>query len=144
MFKLHSRLDADTLEIGNLPLSAVLLMNNKHLPWVILVPRKPGIREIYELAQKDQIQLLHESSLTGKALMSEFKGDKLNIGSLGNIVPQLHVHHIIRYEHDSIWPNPVWGNIATKTYAKIEGQQMIKRLQKRLSDCCSDFNAVRN
>ena len=108
------------------------------------MPKKPGIREIYELAQKDQMQLIRESSLIGEALMSEFKGDKLNIGSLGNIVPQLHVHHIIRYEHDSIWPNPVWGNIATKTYAKIEGQQMIKRLQKRLSDCCSDFNAVRN
>jgi len=144
MFKLHSTLDADTLKVGNLPLSTVLLMNNKTLPWVILVPKKQGIREIYELAQKDQTQLIRESSLAGEALMSEFKGDKLNIGSLGNIVPQLHVHHIVRYEHDSVWPNPVWGNVATKGYAKTEGKQMVKRLQKRLSECCSDFNPTNN
>ena len=144
MFKLHSRLDADTFEVGNLPLSVVLLMNNKLLPWIILVPKKPGIREIYELAQKDQMQLIRESSLIGEALMSEFKGDKLNIGSLGNIVPQLHVHHIVRYEYDSAWPNPIWGNIATKAYAKTEGQQMVKRLQKLMNECCNDFNAARN
>lgn len=73
------------------------------------MPRRPGIREIHELSEGDQQQLLRESSVLGKGLMEVFSGDKLNIAALGNMVPQLHLHHIVRHEGDAAWPGPVWG-----------------------------------
>lgn len=133
MFTLHPTLAADTNIVGNLTLCRVLLMNNRRLPWVILVPERAGIRESYELSAADQLALNKESNALGKALMTEFNGDKLNVAALGNVVPQLHVHHIVRYTHDPVWPNPVWGNLAPKPYTQTTWQQMIKRLQKRFT-----------
>src|SRR3546814_17450562 len=83
---------------GYVPLSRVLLMNDAQFPWLILVPRREALREIYELSLSDQQLLLRESSTLGLALMDMFVGDKLNIGALGNMVPQLHLHHIVRHE----------------------------------------------
>lgn len=130
MFKLHSTLSADTYEIGHFATSVALLMNNSRLPWVILVPKRNGIRELYELTAKEQQQINAESLLVGKALMNEFKGDKLNTGTIGNLVPQLHLHHVIRYYHDPVWPQPVWGNLDTKPYTKTTSTQMLTRLRK--------------
>src|SRR3546814_5314269 len=90
-FTLHPQLAADTFPVGDWPLSRVLLMNDAQFPWLILVPRREALREIYELSLSDQQLLLRESSTLGLALMDMFVGDKLNIGALGNMVPQLHL-----------------------------------------------------
>ena len=140
MFILHPTLEADTHTIGRLTLCRILLMNNSQLPWIILVPERPGVRESYELSTKDQLILLGESNSIGKHLMNEFNGDKLNVASLGNLVPQLHVHHIVRFNHDPVWPNPVWGNLTAKPFTKAASLRMIKRLQKRFSTDYSDFS----
>ena len=126
MFVLHERLVADTLSLGRSPLCEIRLMNDSTWPWVLLVPAVEGIREIYELSDSDQKQLLRESSILGKGMMSVFRGDKLNVAALGNMVPQLHLHHIVRFEGDPAWPGPVWGKQAPVPYPEPE---LVKRMQ---------------
>ncbi|WP_366515600.1 HIT domain-containing protein [Solimonas marina] len=133
IFELNDRLKADTLWLGDWPLCRVLLMNDAQFPWVILVPRRAGIREIYELDAADQVQLLHESSALGRALMADFGGEKLNIGALGNLVPQLHVHHIVRHAADPAWPGPVWGRVPAQPYAAAAADARIAQLRARLT-----------
>jgi len=132
-FTLHERLAADTLLIGDWPLSRVLLMNDAQFPWLILVPRRPALREIYELDEADQLQLLRESSALGRELMALYAGDKLNIGALGNLVPQLHVHHIVRRAGDPAWPGPVWGKLPPQPYGEAELAQRLGELRQRLA-----------
>jgi diadenosine tetraphosphate (Ap4A) HIT family hydrolase len=108
-FSLHPQLQKDGIVMGDFPLSRLLLLNDARYPWFVLVPRRPEITEIYQLSEADQLQLLRESSQLGRFLMEGFNGDKLNIGALGNLVPQLHIHHIVRYRSDEAWPGPVWG-----------------------------------
>jgi diadenosine tetraphosphate (Ap4A) HIT family hydrolase len=108
-FVLHPQLQKDGIVMGDFPLSRLLLLNDARYPWFVLVPRREGITEIYQLSEADQQQLLRESSQLGRFLMEGFNGDKLNIGALGNMVPQLHIHHIVRYHGDEAWPGPVWG-----------------------------------
>jgi diadenosine tetraphosphate (Ap4A) HIT family hydrolase len=108
-FELHPRLEADSISLGRSALCEVRLMNERTWPWVLLVPRCPDIREIHELSERDQQQLLRESCVLGKGMMDAFAGDKLNVAALGNMVPQLHLHHIVRHEGDVAWPGPVWG-----------------------------------
>ena len=98
MFQLHERLAADTHKLGESRLCDVLLMNDNTWPWVILVPRISGIREIYELPNEQQQRLLFESSALSEGMMQLFGGDKMNVAALGNMVPQLHLHHIVRFE----------------------------------------------
>lgn len=129
-FQLHSQLQSDCLILGDLPLCQVLLMNNKRLPWYILVPKVANIREIYELNTEQQEQLSIESTHFSELIMREYKGDKLNIAALGNQVPQLHLHHIVRYTHDPAWPNPIWGNLASKPYSKDEHKRLINQQQE--------------
>ncbi len=124
-FVLHPRLAADCALVGDLPLCRVLLLNDGRYPWVVLVPRRADIREIYELNPVDRQQLLAESCLAGEMLMRRFDGEKLNIGALGNMVPQLHVHHIVRRQTDPAWPGPVWGHSPAVAY---EPQQLGERL----------------
>lgn len=95
--------------MGDFPLSRLLLMNDSRYPWFILVPRRPGITEIFQLGETDQQQLQRESVALGQGIMSVFGGDKLNVAALGNLVSQLHIHHIVRYRDDATWPGPVWG-----------------------------------
>jgi len=109
MFIMHPRLDADSVVMGDFPLSRLLLMNDSRYPWFVLVPRREGITEIFQLGEKEQLQLQRESVILGRAIMSVFGGDKLNVAALGNLVPQLHIHHIVRYRDDASWPSPVWG-----------------------------------
>lgn len=108
-YQLHDRLSADTVSLGTSALCDIRLMNDSTWPWVLLVPRRDGIREIYELNERDQLQLLRESSVLGEGMMKVFGGDKLNVAALGNMVPQLHLHHIVRFAGDPAWPGPVWG-----------------------------------
>lgn len=115
-FVLHPRLEADTLALGKSQLCDIRLMNDSHWPWVLLVPRVPGISEIYQLPKTQRLRLAEESSRLGDAMMQVFKGDKFNVAALGNIVPQLHLHHIIRFEGDAAWPGPVWGRVDPTPY----------------------------
>ncbi|WP_113907305.1 HIT domain-containing protein [Aliidiomarina celeris] len=127
-WQLHAQLANDTRIAGDLPLSRVLVMNDRHYPWVILVPRVADIREIYELGAMEQQQLLQESSRLSMFLMERFQGDKMNVAALGNMVPQLHVHHIVRFKNDLAWPQPVWGKAPAEAYPESE-----------LSDFCSQL-----
>ncbi|WP_166255271.1 HIT domain-containing protein [Marinobacter salicampi] len=116
-FQLHERLAEDTISLGQSVLCEVRLMNESTWRWVILVPRREQIREIHELSEADQWQLLRESSALGQGMMQVFGGDKLNVAALGNLVPQLHLHHIVRFEGDPAWPGPVWGKQAPVPYS---------------------------
>lgn len=132
-FTLHPRLQADTETLGNFPLCQLLLMKDANFPWCILVPRLAGVTEIFQLSSEDQQQLMRESCLLGEALMQAFNGDKLNIGAIGNLVPQLHVHHIVRYRTDAAWPAPVWGKIPAIAYTDEAKQRVIGQISVRLA-----------
>lgn len=108
-FTLHPTLQADTVLLGELPLCTTLLMNNRDYPWLILVPRRIGMRELHELAVEDQQQLLDESARVAALMQGLFHPDKLNVAALGNVVPQLHWHIVARFATDPVWPDPVWG-----------------------------------
>ena len=109
MFELNPRLEADTDWVLDLQLSRVLLMNDSRYPWLILVPRIPNVREWLDLSSTDQALLLAEQLQVSQCLQTLLSPDKLNIATLGNIVPQLHLHIIARFETDFAWPSPVWG-----------------------------------
>jgi len=117
MFQLDSRLEADTLLLGAFPLSLLLLSKDANYPWCILVPEREQISEIYHLNEVDRQQLLDESCLLAETLSDLFAADKINVATLGNMVPQLHMHHVVRFERDAAWPGPVWGAVAAATYA---------------------------
>jgi diadenosine tetraphosphate (Ap4A) HIT family hydrolase len=119
-FKLDERLGNDTVKLASWPLSEVLLMNDSQYPWVILVPRRAGVSEIYQLSELDQNQLLRESVFLGQQLMMIYSGDKLNVAALGNVVNQLHLHHVVRFEGDISWPAPVWGKHPVVQYTDDE------------------------
>jgi len=112
MFSLHPQLAQDTFFVGDFPLSTCRLMNDMQFPWLILIPRVPGITELYELSQADQEQFLRESSWLSSQLARVFRADKMNVAALGNMVAQLHFHHVVRYQNDVAWPKPVWGTPA--------------------------------
>lgn len=108
-FTLHPRLAADCIDLGRMDLSRLLLLNDSRYPWCILVPERDDVREVYELSEADQITLTRESSRLSRFLAESFDAHKMNTGALGNLVPQLHIHHIVRYRNDPAWPGPVWG-----------------------------------
>lgn len=142
MFELHPRLVQDTLTVGDFGLCRLLLMNDANYPWFILVPRRVGVREIFELELCDQHQLVKESSQLSQVISRIFKADKLNIAALGNMVSQLHVHHIVRYETDQAWPNPVWGRFPTQPYKKRVLQEICASLVDHLEDFTPDKNGI--
>lgn len=116
MFELDSALRADTVIIGDFPLCRLLIHRDANYPWFILVPRIAKVTEIYQLSESDQRQLIRESSLLAETLVDVFSPDKVNIATLGNRVPQLHVHHIARYKTDGAWPDPIWGRLPAQEY----------------------------
>jgi diadenosine tetraphosphate (Ap4A) HIT family hydrolase len=121
LWSLHPQLATDTVPVGDLPLARVLLANDANYPWLILVPRLPGLVELIDLEENAQVQLLGEISAAARALKTNTGCDKLNIAALGNQVPQLHVHVIARRRGDAAWPKPVWG--VTPALAYSHGQQ---------------------
>ncbi len=131
-FELHGTLAADSISLGNFPLCRLLLMNDVQYPWFILVPRRPGAREIYQLAELDQQHLLRESATLSRAIMQAYRGEKLNVAALGNVVPQLHVHHIVRYANDPAWPAPVWGRHPAQPYDEAARRARIDALRPLL------------
>lgn len=132
-FELHAMLAKDTIELMDLPLSKVLLMNDSQFPWLILVPKVNDVKEIYQLNWDEQIQLLNESSLVSELMMQLFSADKMNLGALGNICPQLHIHHIARFKDDIAWPGPVWGAQPSIKYSDSELSGIKEKLLSALS-----------
>jgi diadenosine tetraphosphate (Ap4A) HIT family hydrolase len=131
-FELHPRLAADTFDAGALALCRLLLMNDANYPWFILVPQRAGVREICELADADQAVLLRESVALQRAMLAAFAPDKLNVAALGNVVPQLHLHHVARFATDPAWPAPVWGRAPARPYAAAAAAARIAALMQAL------------
>ncbi|MBA3581297.1 MAG: HIT family protein [Gammaproteobacteria bacterium] len=117
-FLLHPTLAEDCIVLGNLENNLLLLINNSLVPWFILVPKtRHSVTELYDLSMPDQQQVLNGINTLSKFIKARFNPDKLNIGAIGNVVPQLHIHVIGRYQHDACWPKPVWGNLARTAYS---------------------------
>ncbi|MEN0107860.1 MAG: HIT domain-containing protein [Pseudomonas sp.] len=117
MFALDSRLQNDTLLIGDFPLCRLLLMNDDHYPWFILVPRREEVSELFQLSTDEQKQLWQETVTLTELLKDTFAADKMNVATLGNVVSQLHMHVIVRRRSDAAWPAPVWGKFAAQPYS---------------------------
>ena len=115
-WSLHPQLAADTVPVGDLALSRVLLANDANYPWLILVPRLPGLVEITDMEPNEQVQLMAEIDAAARALKSAMTCDKLNIAAIGNMVAQLHVHVVARRHNDAAWPKPVWGPAPPAAY----------------------------
>ncbi len=118
MADLHPQLLEDCLVLGSFPLCRLLLMKDANYPWFILVPDRDDLSEIHHLSEEDQLQLIKESAFLSAVLEEVFRADKINIASLGNMVPQLHVHHVVRYKDDMAWPSPVWGKHPAREYTE--------------------------
>lgn len=140
MFALHAQLAKDCVLIGDLPLSRVLLMNDANYPWLVLVPRRAEMVEIFELPRADQQQLLDEMAQVGSALSIHFRADKMNIAALGNIVPQLHVHIIARYRDDAAWPKPVWSAVPAQPYTDDALRERLTEIQTLLTHADLDLS----
>jgi diadenosine tetraphosphate (Ap4A) HIT family hydrolase len=129
---LSAQLKTDTIDIGDLPLSRVLIIKDAHYPWLLLVPRRPDIIEIIDLSEVEQAQLMTEICRVARALKDITKCDKLNIAALGNLVPQLHVHVIARRAGDAAWPRPVWGVMPALPHDAEEVQNFISALRRKI------------
>lgn len=132
MFQLHPRLAADTCWLGDLPLCRVLLARDSQYPWLILVPRVAELREIHHLSADLRHQLMDESCLVAEVMEAALHPDKINVGALGNLVPQLHLHHVARFTSDIAWPGPIWGAHPSVPYADKEMQTQVAYWRERL------------
>jgi diadenosine tetraphosphate (Ap4A) HIT family hydrolase len=132
-FVLDDRLARDTLVIGDLPLSRLLLMNDARWPWLILAPRREGTVELIDLEPPDQTQLMDEAGRAARFLKSYAQADKINVGALGNIVRQLHLHVVARSVGDPAWPGPVWSYGAATPYERDPAHALIAAAREGLS-----------
>ncbi|TWI12556.1 HIT family protein [Aerolutibacter ruishenii] len=126
-FELHPQLANDTQPVAHLSLCDVLLMDNANHPWLILVPRVANAVELIDLDEAQQAELTREIATASRALQTAFKPHKLNVAALGNLVSQLHVHVIARYDDDIAWPRPVWGSADARPYSP---ETLIDRIQR--------------
>ncbi len=131
-FQLHPQLSKDSIVIGQFYLCQLLLLNDSQYPWFVLVPMRDSITELYQLTEQDSQQVWLESKLLSVVIMELFDGDKLNVAMLGNMVPQLHLHHIVRFKNDPCWPKPIWGQLAMKAYLPEKAFNIKQRMQQKL------------
>ncbi len=131
-YKLHPQLRADSLGVGNLPLCELRLMNDRRFQWCLLIPRIPDITELHHLPTVHRQRLMSEVELLSNYLLENTSATKINVASLGNRVPQLHIHVIGRNPADSAWPNSVWAAGTAETYTKTDAQSMIVSLREAL------------
>ena len=132
MFELDPRLKADTHFILQWPLSQILLMDDRRYPWLILVPTRLNVSEPFDLTYEEQALLSRETMALGELMKEHFAADKVNIAALGNVVPQLHVHVIARFEDDDTFPSPVWGLGHAERYELSARESLIDTLHARL------------
>jgi diadenosine tetraphosphate (Ap4A) HIT family hydrolase len=128
-FELDPRLEADTSALGELGLCKVLLMDDARFPWIVLVPKRADLVEIIDLGSADLVRLIEEIATASGVLEAATSPNKLNVASLGNVVRQLHVHIIARFENDAAWPNPVWGNGEREPYAPVKRAEFAGKLR---------------
>lgn len=128
-FALHPRLAGDTAEVARLALSRVLLMNDARVPWLILVPERADVTELHALPQAERTVLMEEVVAASHVLERLYRPDKLNVGALGNLVPQLHVHVVGRYRSDAAWPGPIWGSGPAIPYEPDRLEAELERLR---------------
>lgn len=131
-FKLHPQLAKDSIEIGQFSLCRLLLINDQQYPWFVLVPQRADIKEIYQLSEIDQQQMWQESRILSKVIMEVFNGDKLNVAAIGNLVAQLHIHHVVRFKTDISWPAPIWGQHPMIEYDNDEIEAYLAKIVPRL------------
>ncbi|AFO48796.1 HIT domain-containing protein [Pseudomonas alloputida] len=129
MFVLDSRLQQDSLVLGEFSLCQLLLSKDANYPWFILVPKRAGVSELFELDAAEQQQLWQETTLLAEALKASYGADKMNVATLGNVVSQLHMHVIVRQRDDAAWPAPVWGKCAPVGYTDDQLQAVRQRLR---------------
>lgn len=132
VFTLDARLAADTVTVGDLPLCRVLLMRDRRYAWLVLVPRREGMVEVTDLDDDERTAMWREVDRAAAALREAAPCDKMNIGALGNIVRQLHVHVVARVEGDAAWPGPVWGHGPAEPYRESEAERMVTVLGRSL------------
>ena len=132
MFQLDPQLESDTVLVGRFPLSLLLLSKDANYPWCILVPQREAIREIYQLSAEDRQQLLKESCLVAETMAVLFAADKINVATIGNKVPQLHMHHVVRFQNDAAWPGPVWGAVDAESYPEDMLAHRVERIAASL------------
>ena len=133
MFKLDSQLEKDTVHIASFELCDVLLAKDANYPWVILVPRKDNLTELHQLEDNDLQTFWAESAYVSKHLEIHFQAHKLNVAALGNVVQQLHVHHIVRFHSDPAWPKPIWGVLPAIAYSDDELEVTVNSLKALFS-----------
>ena len=131
-WSLDPQLARDTVALGDLPLSRVLLMNDANYPWLILVPRRPALVEVIDLEENEQVQLMAEVARAAQVLKAATACDKLNIAAIGNVVAQLHVHIVARRRGDTAWPKPVWGHSPARPYDEAAREQFAAKLRRGL------------
>jgi diadenosine tetraphosphate (Ap4A) HIT family hydrolase len=132
-WSLHPQLEQDTEAVGDLPLSRLLVNNDANYPWLLLVPRRPGAREIIDLDEADQAQLMIEIAHISRALKKVTACHKLNVAAIGNVVPQLHIHIVARERDDPAWPKPVWGTAPVRAYDPAERERFIAVLRRKVA-----------
>ena len=131
-FQLHPNLKRDCVFVGSFELCQLLMMNDCQYPWFLLVPQKPDLTELYQLEKPDRQLLIEESSWLAENLALLYQADKMNIAAIGNLVPQLHIHHIVRYKNDKAWPAPVWGKFAAVPYTEQQMSENLVLVKERL------------
>jgi diadenosine tetraphosphate (Ap4A) HIT family hydrolase len=131
-FSLHPQLAQDTVAIGDLPLSRLLVHKDANYPWLLLVPRGADLVEISDLDAHDRTQLMNEISDVAQALKDITRCDKLNIAAIGNMVSQLHVHIVARRTTDAAWPRPVWGAVPAIAYRDNDLQTLTNAIARQL------------
>ena len=131
-FQLHERLQQDCILIGRFSLCQLLMMNDSQFPWFILVPERADIKEIYQLSVADRQLLSVESCFLAENMADLFKAHKMNMAAIGNMVPQLHIHHIVRYQTDKAWPAPVWGKFIAEAYTEQQIIELIDKVRTQL------------
>ena len=153
-FALHSRLASDTLPVGELGLCTVRLMNDTRFPWLVLIPRRPDLVELFDLTAGERSQLMEEAAAAARggaagtppphhtkthpaaaarALAEVTSALKMNVGAIGNLVAQLHIHVVARHDDDAAWPAPVWGFGKAAPYEAAEATVFIQTLSERLA-----------
>lgn len=132
MFELHSQLQQDTYLVAQNDFVAMLLAKDARYPWVILVPKVSGLTEVHQLPDDELVRFSRLSAAVSQAMMQAFEGDKFNVAALGNQVPQLHVHHIVRYRHDAAWPKPIWGEGGAEAYSDAALEERLKVLEQHV------------
>lgn len=138
-FELDPRLAKDTVHVADWKLCKVLLMDDAQFPWLVLVPRRASVYELDDLDLEDRTRLMHEIQRAMKTLRAVVDCDKLNIGALGNIVRQLHVHVVVRRRDDAAWPGPVWGHGPAHHYMPEARDKLVNALYREGYDSVEDF-----